>query len=392
MNPVLVICGLGAFASTLFIRLTDPIVPQIAMDLAVAPHSVALLSTAFAVPWAVAQPVLGPAGDVFGKQRVMLASMAVLVIAAVIGAFAVNYWMLLASRVIAGAAAAGVFPIAMALVGDTVPVQHRQVAIGRVLMTSLTGMLLGASASGVLADWIGWRGVFLSAGSIGLLACIAMAFGLRSIPNTRTTAARLGSVIANYATILRNPRSKVCYGAVFIEGIAVFGIMPFIALLLVSAGEPRASIAGLVVAGFAVGGLIFTALVGLLLPRFTQRELMAGGGVFIAIGLLVVGLTPPWQGQLLAMGLVGFGFYMLHSCIQLQMTELAPQSRGTAAAMHSFCFFSGQALGPILYGLGIVSAGTLATCAVAAFFVTVVGLVTARLLGGPALPPTVAGK
>ena len=386
MNSVLAICGLATFASTLFIRLTDPIVPQIAMDLSVAPHSVALLSTAFAVPWAIVQPVLGPAGDIFGKQRVMLVGMVMLVITAVIGAFAVNYWMLLGSRVVAGAAAAGVFPIAMALVGDTVPMERRQLAIGRVLMTSLLGMLLGASAAGILADWIGWRGVFLAAGCVGLAACVTMVFGLRSVPNARTTPARWDSIIANYATILRNPRSKVCYGAVFIEGIAVFGIMPFVALLLASSGEPRASIAGLVVAGFAVGGLIFTSLVGIVLPRFTQRQLMTGGGLFIAVGLLAMGWTPPWQGQLAAMGVMGFGFYMLHSCIQLQMTELAPRSRGTAAAMHSFSFFSGQALGPILYGFGIVSAGTLATCALGAMLVIGVGLITARLLGSPANP------
>ena len=47
----------------------------------------------------------------------------------------------------------------------------------------------------------------------------------------------------------RNPRAKVCFGAVFIEGVVIFGMFPFVALLLLAAGEARASIAGLVLGG-----------------------------------------------------------------------------------------------------------------------------------------------
>src|SRR2546421_9515656 len=50
---------------------------------------------------------------------------------------------------------------------------------------------------------------------------------------------------------------KVCFGAVFVEGIVIFGLFPFIALLLLAAGEPRASIAGAVIAGFSLGGVIY---------------------------------------------------------------------------------------------------------------------------------------
>ena len=46
-------------------------------------------------------------------------------------------------------------------------------------------------------------------------------------------------------------RARVCFCAVFIEGIVIFGLFPFVALLLLAAGEPRASIAGIVLAGFS---------------------------------------------------------------------------------------------------------------------------------------------
>ena len=38
------------------------------------PYAVALLTTAFALPFALSQPVIGPVGDMVGKVRVMIAS------------------------------------------------------------------------------------------------------------------------------------------------------------------------------------------------------------------------------------------------------------------------------------------------------------------------------
>ena len=55
--------------------------------------------------------------------------------------------------------------------------------------------------------------------------------------------------------------------------------------------------------------------------------------------------------------LLGFGFYMLHAVIQIYASELAPAARGSAMALHSFFFFLGQAVGPVVYGAGLSSIG-----------------------------------
>ena len=44
--------------------------------------------------------------------------------------------------------------------------------------------------------------------------------------------------------------------------------------------------------------------------------------------------------------LFGFGFYLLHGCIQVHVTELSPTARGAAASLHSCFFYLGQAAGP----------------------------------------------
>ena len=64
-----------------------------------------------------------------------------------------------------------------------------------------------------------------------------------------------------YASVFRNPRAKVCFSAVFAEGIVIFGLFPFVALLLLAGGETRASIAGIVLAGFSIGGILYALTV-----------------------------------------------------------------------------------------------------------------------------------
>ncbi|MFX7945918.1 hypothetical protein ABTK43_19625, partial [Acinetobacter baumannii] len=49
--------------------------------------------------------------------------------------------------------------VALGLTADLVAPAKRQVAIGRTMAGSMTGNLLGASASGIIGDFIGWRGV-----------------------------------------------------------------------------------------------------------------------------------------------------------------------------------------------------------------------------------------
>src|SRR2546429_5527045 len=84
-------------------------------------------------------------------------------------------------RIATGLVAGGVFPAAMALVGDLVPVHQRQIAIGRLLAIGLTGNLLGASISGVIGDLLGWRGVFAVLGSFGLIVALAAFVILRGM-------------------------------------------------------------------------------------------------------------------------------------------------------------------------------------------------------------------
>ena len=163
-------------------RSTDPIIPQIAIGLHVEPATAALLTTAFTLPYALVQPVLGALADTFNKARLMLLCLFILSAATLVCALAPSFEVLLAARVVAGLASGGIVPISFALVGDNFPVKERQVAMGRVLFAIMTGNLLGATCAGVIGDWLGWQGVFFVIGG----------FRRRCVDGRHSRLARIG--------------------------------------------------------------------------------------------------------------------------------------------------------------------------------------------------------
>jgi DHA1 family inner membrane transport protein len=97
-------------------------------------------------------------------------------------------------------------------------------------------------------------------------------------------------------------------------------------------------------------------------------------------------LRTPWPVEFTLFVLLGFAFYSLHGCIQVYVTELAPGARGTALALHSSFFFTGQAIGPIVYGVGLSHGGLSPTLMTAAVVVMLIGLACARFLRHRATP------
>jgi predicted MFS family arabinose efflux permease len=372
--------SLIGFATALSTRAVDPIIPPIADSLATDPGRVALLTTAFTLPFVVAQPFLGPAADAVGKLRMMLICIAVVIAMSLASALAPTFQVLLIARMVCGAATGGIYPVGMAIIADAVPVAERQVANARWLTVVVSGNLLGTAVAGVLSDLFGWRAVFLTVGLCAVAALVNALVNLRQMPQAPPSRLDVASIPSRYLALFANPRAKFCFLAVFLEGAAIFGLFSFVALLLVAAGEPRAAVAGLVIAGFSLGGIAYTLAVTSLTRRWQPRELMIGGGSLCAATFVGLAFNPGWPIQLVLYTAMGIGFYTLHACIQVEASELSTTARGTALSMHSLSFFLGSAAGPVLYTLGFAWLGAGASVLVGGVVVMLTALMCARYL------------
>jgi predicted MFS family arabinose efflux permease len=350
---LLAVLGLTGFAANIAIRIVDPIVPLLAREFDTAVTTVALLASAYTLPYALGQPVLGPLGDAKGKVRVMSICLFVMAAALAASMFAWDVGSLAVCRAVSGLAGGATIPLAIALIGDRFPLADRQRALSRYLLFVIMGQMAGPPMAGVLSETIGWRPVFGIAAVVALVAAVAVRVGIKPRPGLVRPPFRLSLIRENYRLILAHPMARYCYGAVAAEGCFIFGFLPYVAALLEgrSAGSIRE--AGFVVAGIGLGGLVFNLLLGPLQKAFDRARLMSVGGVIIMLGMAGVAFAPSWPLEMLAFAVVGLGFYMLHTGIQTEATELAPTARGSAVALHAFSLFLGMALGPVIYGVAI---------------------------------------
>jgi predicted MFS family arabinose efflux permease len=371
-----------AFAGGFAMRLVDPIVLPIAGAFGVPAATAALLVSAYAMSYALAQPVLGAVGDRLGKARLVRICVAALAVALVAGAVAPTFATLFASRVVAGVFGGGLVPLVLAMVGDRVPLAGRQVALGRMLFAVISGQMLGSAVSGAIASVFGWVAVLIAGAALTGVVAIA-AWALLPVEAPRAADAAPPSSLATvYRTLFANPKTVWVYGAVFAEGMLFFGLFPYMGELLLVRGAATVAAApaaaGAVLGAFGVGGLAFAAVVAHLVRTLGPRGLCAVGAGASALGVAAIAVVTAWPLAALAMAVAGFAFYMLHSTLQTEATELSPTARGTAFALFAGGLFLGQAFGPIVFGAALHLLGATATLLGTALLVLALGVVVVR--------------
>lgn len=383
---LLPILAASCFVSSMSMRIIDPVVPDVARDLMVPPEAVALLASAFTFPYALGQPILGALGDALGKSKIIKATLAVLVICLAVAAAAPSLDALFVARIIGGAAGGGIIPLAFAMVGDRFEMADRQWALSRVLSAIIAGQLTGALGSGIIASAFGWRVSMLAGTGLALAALVVTLWQLHPRPKSDRPPFRMTQLSDGYVQVFRNPKTVVCFTAVFIEGIVLFGLFPYIALLLEARNAGGVREAGFVLAGFAIGGFAYVALVRQMLGRLGIYKLIWSGAAIAGFGFLALALSLSWPFEMAIMSVIGLGFYMIHNSLQTQATELAPSHRASAVAAHAFFFFLGQAVGPLVYRAGFDHAGIDATLIGAGLLLAATGVATAAGLKARSQP------
>jgi len=384
---LIALCG---FTSSIANRSMDPLVSSIAGDFGVSLATAALVITVFALPYSVSQPVLGPLGDHYGTSRLLKICLWVQTLSLVFVVWSPTFEVLLVARFIGGIASGGLMPIALATISNLFPPAERQQAIARNVAALQSGFIIAASLSGLLAVMFNWRGIFVIAAIMSLAAALLIT---RFIPNTPAASGhiRISGVLAGYRSIFENPRSWICFAAVFLEGMALNGCLPFIAPILSERGAGGPKEAGFIITGLALGALLFTFAVKRLLGVATRYRLMAFGGLLAFMAPLVLAFPLPWQIQAAFFTVAGFGYMMVHNSIHAEVSELTSTARASAFAMHSCALFVGQAIGPI-YFIGLSDLiGTADVLYVSALVMFLIGPTIAYLLPRTAVRTQAAG-
>ena len=160
MPSLVPLLSLAGFAIVAVMRITDPLLPVIARDFDVTVGQAGVVVTAFAVGYGLFQLAFGPLGDKLGKLRVIAVTLGGAAVFVAGCAFAPSLHALSVLRFLTGMACAAAIPLTIAWIGDNVPEASRQTTIARYSTGIIFGQMMGTGFGGMLADWLGWRGVF----------------------------------------------------------------------------------------------------------------------------------------------------------------------------------------------------------------------------------------
>ncbi|MBD2166602.1 MFS transporter [Calothrix membranacea FACHB-236] len=350
--------GAAAFMVIADVRVIDPLLHIIADEFKVGVGSAAIIVSAYTIPYGLFQLVYGPLGDRIGKLKVITAALTAFAVGTAACAFVPNIMLLTLLRFLTGVVAAGIIPVTLAYIGDNFPYEQRQAAIGKYLSALVLGQILGGSLGGIFGEYVSWREIFLVFGIVSLVISIELWRKTGKLRHETHSHVPFGwATFRPYLQLMTQPVAQTVIIGVFIEGFCVFGGFAYVGAFLRDRYSLPYVAIGFMLSGFGLGGLIYSRSVKYLVRRLGERGLMGFGGVLMCISFLAIALLQNWVLFVPFNILMGLGFYMMHSTLQTQATELAPEARGTAVSLFAFNLFIGQGIGAAAFGRIVDSYG-----------------------------------
>jgi EmrB/QacA subfamily drug resistance transporter len=176
----------GAFLPMLSFFIINVALPAIGSDLHASSGGLQLVVGSYGIANATLLVVGGRLGDGFGRKRLFLIGLTGFTIISLICAIAPTIGVLLAARVVQGAAAAAMTPQVLATISSLLTGTHRARAMAMFGVAGGLAAALGQILGGVLVSadvlGLGWRAVFLVNVPVGVVAVIA---AVKLLPETR---------------------------------------------------------------------------------------------------------------------------------------------------------------------------------------------------------------
>lgn len=383
--------SVAAFASMASMRVCDPMLVTLSQEFHVTTGDASAVIAAFAVAYGVLQLFYGPLGDRFGKVRVIISATFACAVFSAVTALAPTLPVLVVSRAFMGAAAAGIIPLSMAWIGDSVAYEQRQETLARLMVATVSGMMAGQWFGGFAVEALGWRWAFAVLSVLFLTAATML---LRQVRATAASAAAAGdqpaepaafslpAYLATTGRLLRMPRVRWVLAIVAVEGALGFGTMAFVPARMVDGFGLSASAAGGVMVLYGVGGLVYSLMARRWLALLGEKGLALLGAMMIAVGLLLLAWAPVVHLAVVGCFCAGLGFYMLHNTLQVQATQMAPEARGTAVTLFACLLFLGQSIGVLAVAASVDRGWIAQVFSIAALGVVVLGVLVSRRVQG----------
>jgi predicted MFS family arabinose efflux permease len=337
---------------TLFVMGTDlfvisPLLPAIATDFATSATLAGLSVTLFSIVYMVTAPALGHLADRFGRLNTLTTCLLAFGVANVLTALAGSFGWLLAARLIAGAAAAGVSPSVYALVGEAAPAGRRATWLGVAVSGLLLSLSIGTPIGTIAGAAFGWQAVFLALALASVVLAVlnwflwsGSSFGARAT----SPAARTDTATAGPGALAQRLAPTIVWAT------ALYGMYTYLGAGLQAYGYSVEHIASTLVA-YGAGAIVGT-LVGGRLADWRGVKFATGLSIaaLCASFLLLEAVLVSGGPVALVLGIVSAAAQIFFPAQQAGLANDFPNQRAAALAWNNSALFLGISLGSLLGG------------------------------------------
>ncbi|WP_214408940.1 MFS transporter [Sphaerisporangium fuscum] len=171
--------------------LVIPLIPALPKLLHAPAADTAWAITATLLAAAVATPTVGRLGDMYGKRRMLLISLVMLVAGSAVGGLSDSLTPMIVGRALQGLAS-GVIPLGISIMRDELPAERLPGATALMSASLGVGGALGLPAAALLAEYADWHMLFWTAAALGVVATVLV---MRLVPESQVrTGGRFDAV------------------------------------------------------------------------------------------------------------------------------------------------------------------------------------------------------
>ncbi len=184
---ILLLLFFGVLMGALDISIVGPAIPSIGEALNVPEKQLTWIFSIYILFSLIGISFMAKLSDLFGRRWIYIIALIIFGIGSLVVSLSDNITWLLAGRSIQGFGAAGIFPIASAVIGDIFPVEKRGRALGLIGAVFGIAFIIGPFIAGFMLMYFSWNVLFLINIPIVIVLIIASAFLLPTKPVAEAT-------------------------------------------------------------------------------------------------------------------------------------------------------------------------------------------------------------
>lgn len=376
-STILLVLGMMVFLANGDNYAAASMISNIAGDLNVTVSTAALSVTAYMLSFGLFTLLFGPLADRFGKVKIINIAAVGTAVFSMLGATAYNLPSLITFRAINGMFGAGIFPVALAYIGEIFDDKHKQKALGKVMGLGFLGTATATAIGGLVAYFGSWRYVYLIYGIAELIFAIIM---LRVLERDQPVVKKF-QLFTAYKEGLTNSKFMRVVVMLFFVGFAVLGSFTYSGIFIQNKTGYNILIVGIMLSVFGLGTVVGGKLAARIRAKLKHAFLIVTG-VFGFLSLLTFASFT--NIVLILIGFFGYGiaFIFLQSTLIATAQGNLPKRKGTAMSMVSFNMFVGAAVGTTVNGIVMKTYDLSTVFTYSGIIILMVGIVAGVIING----------